>query len=204
VVAVPRVRGARRRDERGRDQEHGDPSAKKTPPTHRNSSPDDLIRWYARSVPPHALPVKAHKVRVRRVLLPFAAVIAAAMGAVGAGAAPPPGVACPMFPENNVWHADVSSLPVHARSDAWIGAMGGPDRRLHPDFGPSGEAQPYGIPYTIVGSDHDRVTVSFEYADESDAGPYPFGPDVAIEGGSDRHALMLDRDRCVLYELFAC
>ena len=32
------------------------------------------------------------------------------------------------------------------------------------------------------------------YASESDDGPYPFGPDITIEGGSDRHALMLDRD----------
>jgi hypothetical protein len=47
------------------------------------------------------------------------------------------------------------------------------------------------------------VTIAFDYADESDPGPYPFGPDTPIEGGSDRHALMIDRDTCLLYELFA-
>jgi hypothetical protein len=47
------------------------------------------------------------------------------------------------------------------------------------------------------------VTVTFAYADESDPGPYPFGPDTPIESGSDRHAVMIDRDTCVLYELYA-
>ncbi|HEV2907168.1 MAG TPA: hypothetical protein VGZ50_07630, partial [Actinomycetota bacterium] len=81
--------------------------------------------------------------------------------------------------------------------------MGGPSVRLHPDFGPSGEAQPYGIPYIVVPGSHGKVTVTFDYADESDPEPYPFGADTPIEGGSDRHALMIDRDACVLYELFA-
>ena len=47
----------------------------------------------------------------------------------------------------------------------------------------------------------------FEYADESDRGPYPIPRNVKIEGGrqsdGDRHALILDRDNCRLYELFA-
>jgi hypothetical protein len=51
------------------------------------------------------------------------------------------------------------------------------------------------------------VSVTFDYADESDAGPYPIPPDAEIEGGSqstgDRHVLVLDRDNCVLFELFA-
>ena len=37
------------------------------------------------------------------------------------------------------------------------------------------------------------VHVDFTYADESDPGPYPFGPDTTIEGGSDRHAIMIDQ-----------
>jgi hypothetical protein len=51
------------------------------------------------------------------------------------------------------------------------------------------------------------VRVAFEYADESDRGPYPIPRNVKIEGGRhsdrDRHALILDRDACRLYELFA-
>ncbi|MDQ1374872.1 MAG: hypothetical protein QOJ09_2210, partial [Actinomycetota bacterium] len=133
------------------------------------------------------------------------AVLAAAVLAWGgpARSAPAGAPGCPLFPSDDVWHADISSLPVHARSPVWLSAMGGPDRRLHPDFGPSGQAQPYGIPYAVVHSGHQRVHVQFDYADESDPGPYPFGPDIPVESGSDRHALMLDGDGCTLYELYA-
>jgi hypothetical protein len=116
---------------------------------------------------------------------------------------PGTGTSCPLFPADNVWHADVSGLPVHTRSADWINSMGGPERRLHPDFGPNGDEQPYGIPYTVVSGTAETVSVAFDYDDESDAGPYPFGPSTPIEGGSDAHALMVDKDNCVLYELFA-
>ena len=141
---------------------------------------------------------------MRRWFGAAAAVFVAAAVAPRAAAAPVPGSACTVFPADNVWHADVSALPVHPSSDAWLASMGGPTRRLHPDFGPAGAGeQPYGIPYAVVAASHPRVDVAFEYADESDPGPYPFGADTPIEGGSDRHALMIDRDRCVLHELFA-
>ena len=58
----------------------------------------------------------------------------------------------------------------------------------------------------MVGAATPRVPVSFDYDDESDPGPYPFDASTPIEGGSDaggdRHALMLDRDSCLLYELY--
>lgn len=121
----------------------------------------------------------------------------------GAGALPPPGASgCPVFPADNVWHSDISKLPVHPRSAAWKASMDAASTDLHPDFGSSGEPTPYGIPFTVVGSAHADVSVDFSYADESDAGPYPFGTDTPIEGGSDRHAIMIDRDACKLYELF--
>jgi hypothetical protein len=109
------------------------------------------------------------------------------------------GTPCPVFPSDNVWHMDVSGLPVHAWSRIWKGAMHAGSTRLHPDFGPPS----YGIPYTVVGANHEKVAVDFAYASESDPGPYPFGPGTPIEGGSDRHAIMLDRSDCVLYELYA-
>ena len=117
-----------------------------------------------------------------------------------------PGLAggCTLFPADNVWHADVSRLPVHPRSADWIASMGGADRRLHPDFGPNdGGGQPYGIPYSVVPGSAQKVAVSFDYADESDPGPYPFGPSTPIEDGSDAHALVVDKDACRLYELYA-
>jgi hypothetical protein len=51
------------------------------------------------------------------------------------------------------------------------------------------------------------VRVRFEYRDESDRGRYPIRRDVPVEGGrrsdGDRHVIVVDRDRCRLFELFA-
>jgi hypothetical protein len=121
--------------------------------------------------------------------------------ALGAVVRPIPGTSCPAFPADNAWHADVSRLPVHPRSAQWLGSMS-PTRLLHPDFG-----GPYGIPVTTVTSAHPRVPVTFEYADESDPGPYPLGADTRVEGGQsdsgDRHTVVVDRDACRLYETWA-
>ena len=67
----------------------------------------------------------------------------------------------------------------------------------------SGTGARSGFRYTVVGSGTPRSNVSFEYADESDPGPYPIPANVQIEGGSDAHAILVDRDACKLYELFA-
>jgi hypothetical protein len=74
--------------------------------------------------------------------------------------------------------------------------------RLHPDFSVL-DADGYGIPFNVVGSGTRGSAVSFDDADESDPSPYPIPNHPLIEGGSDRHLLVLDRDACVLHELFA-
>jgi hypothetical protein len=115
--------------------------------------------------------------------------------------------ACRIFPADNYWKADVSKLPASPRSGQWIAHMS-PNDNLHPDFGPSYGAQPvpYGIPVTNVKPGHPRVRVSFQYASQSDKVGYPLGPDTRIEGGrgatGDRHAVVVDRSRCRLYETF--
>jgi hypothetical protein len=129
-----------------------------------------------------------------------------------------------VFPVSNWWNQDISAAPVDPRSAQlinWIsGRTGGnttATRRLHPDFGPP----PYGIPYVVVDGTQARVPVTFvSYGTESDTGfgslpGYPI-PDAArtqanyIEGAmpgggtsGDRHLLLIDRDRWVLYETFA-
>ncbi|MGE0305604.1 MAG: hypothetical protein AB7Q27_07585, partial [Acidimicrobiia bacterium] len=118
---------------------------------------------------------------------------------------PVPGAgSCPVFPVDNIWNTDISSAPVHPRSAAWMGSMNSASTRLHPDFGRSGDPnQPYGIPISVVGAGHATRTFTFDYPEESDPGPYPFGSDIAIEGGSDRHAIIVDASSCKLYELYA-
>jgi len=115
-----------------------------------------------------------------------------------------PGAArCPVFPNTNPWNTRVDKLPVAPNSDAIIRSIG-VEVGLHPDFG-SGlyDGQPIGIPFDIVTKKTPHTRLSFEYADESDKAPYPIPRNIHIEGGSDRHALLIDRDACRLYELFA-
>ncbi|MEO8739181.1 MAG: hypothetical protein ABI537_05695 [Casimicrobiaceae bacterium] len=112
----------------------------------------------------------------------------------------------PLFPANNIWNRAIDTLPVDARSDAYVATIGA-TRTVHPDFGTVYAGAPNGIPYSIVPSTQPRVAVTFMYSSESDPGPYPIPPDALIEGGpqsnGDRHVLIVDRDAHKLYELFA-
>jgi hypothetical protein len=129
-----------------------------------------------------------------------------------------------VFPISNWWNTDVTAAPVETRSAALISFISGRTatnptavRRLHPDFGPP----PYGFPYIVVAGDQARVAVTFTpYGSESDTGApglagYPIPAEARtqanyIEGGvpgggssGDRHVLVIDRDRWLLYETFA-
>jgi hypothetical protein len=109
----------------------------------------------------------------------------------------------PIFPSDHIWNTRVDSLPVDPRSAEYVGTIGS-TAYVHADFG-SGlyEGNPIGIPVNIVNGSQQKKTVLFEYADESDPGPYPIPDNPFIEGGSDRHMLIIDRDAKILYELFA-
>ena len=114
---------------------------------------------------------------------------------------------CTIFPANNAWNERVDTLPVASDSTQLIASIG-LDTGLHPDFG-SGlyDGQPIGIPFDVVSHATPRSKVRFDYADESDKGPYPIPKTVHIEGGrastGDRHAILVDKDACRLYELYA-
>jgi hypothetical protein len=120
-----------------------------------------------------------------------------------------------MFPADNWWNLDISQAPVDPQSNAYIDGIGR-DKRSHPDFGPP----PYGFPYIGVGTSEPRVPVTFVlYGSESDTGfggvpgyPVPEAAKTqpnyiegAVPGGGtsgDRHMLIVDRDRWVLFELY--
>ena len=109
-----------------------------------------------------------------------------------------PDTPCEVFPSDNVWRMDVSGLSIHPKSKVWKRSSSAGSTRLHPDFG----GAPYGLPFDVVDDSHPTVEVGFRYDDESDPGPYPFGPDIRIEGGSDEHALMVNAQTCTLFELY--
>jgi hypothetical protein len=106
---------------------------------------------------------------------------------------------CGIFPTTNVWNVRIDGRPVATNSATLISAIG-LDRGLHMDFG---SYAGYGIPYQVVSATTPRSTVTFDYDDESDHVGYPIPVDPKIEGGTDRHILMVDKDACRLYELFA-
>jgi hypothetical protein len=137
----------------------------------------------------------------------LAVLLLAVVGASASARSPrlPQAPRCPLFPANNPWHTRVDRLPVAASSAAMIAAIGAGDS-LVPSFG-SGQRDgaPIGMPYNVVGKHQKKVRVSFQY--RSDKGPYPIPRNVRIQGGrsstGDRHAIIVDRDRCKLYELWA-
>jgi hypothetical protein len=151
---------------------------------------------------------KVTRMKLTGMIAVVAASVAVAVAASAASAAPLPGAAkCRVFPVDNAWNRRVDALPVAAGSSATVAAIGA-SKTMHADFG-SGlwNGGPIGIPITVVGKSQRRSPVRFEYAAESDSGPYPIPPGVRIEGGpsadGDRHALIVDRDTCRLYELYA-
>jgi hypothetical protein len=129
----------------------------------------------------------------------------------------------PLFPPDNWWNVDVSAAPVDPDSAAYIDYIGA-SRGLHPDFGGNADVPPeiYGFPYASVPSGQPLVPVTFvEYGDESDdrfpgrprgypipaeAKSQPFwiegGHPGVVDPGGDRHLLIVDRDRRILYELY--
>jgi hypothetical protein len=116
---------------------------------------------------------------------------------------------CPVFPASSPWNERVDALPVAKGSATLIRSIG-LQSPVHADFG-SGlwDGSRIGIPYVVVsGATTPKSHPRFDYADESDRGPYPIPANVPIEGqphtgDGDRHALIVDRDTCTLYELYA-
>ena len=111
-----------------------------------------------------------------------------------------------VFPSSDPWNSPIDSSPVDPNSDNLIGSIG-LAKGLHPDFGANYNGGPFGIPYIVVTGGQTKVAVTFDYADESDPGPYPVPANAPIEGGAgstgDRHVLVLDRDNWKLYEMYS-
>jgi hypothetical protein len=110
---------------------------------------------------------------------------------------------CPVFPVDSEWNRDVSSDPVDPNTPTWMTHMGAGTKNLHADFGSN---PAYGIPFEVVSGSQPGQRMQFRYASQSDPGPYPFPDDVPIQGGQDaggdRHAVVLDRDHCLLFETY--
>ena len=109
---------------------------------------------------------------------------------------------------NDAWHQDITNAPVDPASSTIINTSGDlGNEHLHPDFGSY-----FGIPYTVVDSSVTPLVpvTPLWYVGDSDVTLYPMTPTTPIEGapgpcpvdGNDRHAIVLDRNTGVGYELF--
>jgi hypothetical protein len=110
-----------------------------------------------------------------------------------------------VFPANNPWNEDISTMLVDPNSANLIASIG-LNTGLHADFGTVFNGVPNGIPYVVVAGSQPLVPINYTaYGDESDPGPYPVPPSAPIEGGpgssGDRHVIVIDRDNWKLYEL---
>ncbi|GAC1348083.1 MAG: hypothetical protein NVSMB23_28440 [Myxococcales bacterium] len=108
---------------------------------------------------------------------------------------------CPVFPADNAFNTDISDAPVDPHSWQYMNHMASDWMKLRPDFGPP----EVGKPITVVDGWQALVPIHFQYAGDSDPGPYPLPLDLAIQGGlgDDRHAIVVDRGHCKAYETFA-
>src|SRR5581483_1827916 len=124
-----------------------------------------------------------------------------------------------VFPPDNPWNQDISTLPVHPNSSAIVASIGG-DK--HIDFN-------LDMNFVIVPPDQPRVPVKIMlYPDESDPGPYPVPDNMPIEnwplrrnediralpksgqtlddlqrhGSGDRHGIVVDPVNGMLYEFY--
>lgn len=115
-----------------------------------------------------------------------------------------------IFPSDNPWNKDISTLPVDPYNSQIIAGFS--TNSIRADFG-SGmwEGAPIGIPYTVVCGSQKKVSVTFRangydgnYGSESDKGPYAIPLDAPIEGagGGDSHVIAVDKENKILYELY--
>jgi len=119
------------------------------------------------------------------------------------------------FPATAAWNTDISAAPLDTDNAAITSAAGFAGLHLHHDFS-SVAGGNYGIPYVVVDSSTTPLVPInvVSYASESDVANAPYPPNAPIEGSpaactggpnnyqGDQHVLVLDRNRCMLYETF--
>jgi hypothetical protein len=115
---------------------------------------------------------------------------------------------CPIFPADNPWNTridDSSTFPVHPKWSTYETTMN-LTTHLHPDWG-DWSTDHYGIPWQVVPAGQAGVPMTFQYADQSDPGPYPFPATAKVEGGAgsggDMHVLVVVMGKCSLYETWS-
>jgi len=119
------------------------------------------------------------------------------------------------FPSTAAWNTNIASAPLDPNNASISAGADFAGEHLHPDFS-SVAGGDYGIPYIVVDSStQPLVPINvLSYTSESDVAAAPFPLTAPIEGlpalctggpgnyVGDQHVLVLDRNRCMLYETF--
>jgi hypothetical protein len=119
------------------------------------------------------------------------------------------------FPSSYAWNTNIASASLDPNNTAITSASGFAGEHLHHDFS-SVAGGNYGIPYVVVDSSSTPLVPInvVAYPGQSDVANAPFPPTAPIEGNpaactggpndyiGDQHVLVLDRNRCILYETF--
>ena len=126
-------------------------------------------------------------------------------GSVTVGGPVPTIGGCPVFHADSPWNTridDPTRFPVHPMWSTYQAKMN-LSTHVHPDWG-DWSTDHYGIPWQTVAPTQPTAPMTFDYADQSDPGPYPFPASAKIEGGAgsggDMHVLVLETGTCTLYE----
>lgn len=137
-----------------------------------------------------------------RLLVPAAALTLAACEAAPTALGDLPPRSCAVFPATNAWNTDVSALPVHPESDAFMARLGLTWRL---SFAPN-------LPVNIVDSERDQVPfVAVSYTSSGSVpGPMPLPADARYHVKDstklvldDNHLVLMDVAVCKLYELWS-
>lgn len=137
-----------------------------------------------------------------RFVAPAAALAFAACDAAPTALDSLPPRSCAVFPANNAWNTDVSALPVHPESDAFMARLAFTWRL---SFVPN-------LPVNIIDSERDRVPfVPVSYTKGGTApGPMPLPADARYHVKDstklvldDNHLVLMDLAGCKLYELWS-
>jgi hypothetical protein len=105
---------------------------------------------------------------------------------------------CLVFPASSPWNQEITGAAVAALSSSYVASIGS----NAPLFANLGSDPSAGMPYAVVPAEQPEVPIRFIMGAESDPGPYPIPDDVPIESGDSAHAIIIQRDTCLLYEIY--
>jgi hypothetical protein len=98
-----------------------------------------------------------------------------------------------IYPKDHIWNVPVDTLPVDARSSAYVNS-GNPSAFMYLDRD---------MPYNIVNSTQPKQKLtSFAFPEYSDDIPYPIPDSPFIENNLDRHLLIVNPEENKLYEMY--